>query len=348
MTETEKRIAWGSAIGAATAGLAAWGLLSRKQASMKGQVVAITGGSRGLGLQLAHDFAALGCRLALCARSGEELESARKELEARGAQVYTHECDVSDRKQVGKFIDGTFERFGRIDVLVANAGVIQVGPIESMKIEDFEQAMGVMFWGVLYPVWAVMPHMLERGRGRIVTITSIAGKVSVPHLVPYSCAKFAAVALSEGLRAELGPKGIQVLTVAPGLMRTGSFLNALFKGKQADEFRWFGLGATLPGVSMDAERASSQIISAMRGGKTEKILTAPAQFLARLHGAFPELTTSLMSLVNELILPGMKGGSKDAVSGHEADRKLDSQWFKLATMLGRVAADRLQKAHAGD
>ncbi len=323
MTDSDKRLALASAVGAAAAGLAAWQLFSRRQADLKGQVVVITGGSRGLGLQLAYEFAKLGCRLALCARSGEELDIARKELEHRGAEVFTAECDVSSRKQVDRFIDGVVSRFGRVDVLVANAGIIQVGPIESMEIEDFEQAMNVMFWGVLYPIWAVMPHMLKRKRGRIVTITSIGGKVSVPHLVPYSCAKFAAVALSEGLRTELRSKGIQVLTVVPGLMRTGSFLNALFKGQQKDEFRWFGLGATLPGVSMDVERASSQIVSALREGRSETVLSAPAQVAARVHGAFPELTNAVLGLVNDMVLPSGKDGSKKSITGHEADQKLD-------------------------
>ncbi len=343
MTDSTKRIAWVGAAGAAAAGLAAWRLASRRQASLAGQVVVITGGSRGLGLQLAQEFAAQGCRLALCARSGEELDLACQMLERGGAEVFTAECDVSSRRQVDRFIGDVQSRFGQIDVLVANAGVIQVGPIENMEVEDFEQAMNVMFWGVLYPVWAALPHMLARKRGRIVTITSIGGKVSVPHLVPYSCAKFAAVALSEGLRTELGPKGIRVLTVVPGLMRTGSFLNAKFKGRQQDEFRWFGLSATLPGVSMDAERASSQIVSALRKGRSETILSAPAQVAARLHGAFPELTQAVLALVNQVILPSAKKGSSDSIRGSEADRQMGSPLFRVLTTLGRTAAQRLNE-----
>jgi NAD(P)-dependent dehydrogenase (short-subunit alcohol dehydrogenase family) len=343
MDDRSKNVAMYAAAGA-LAGLAAWQYFwGSKQASLRGHVVVITGGSRGLGLQLARDFANLGCRVAICARTGEDLDVAREELESRGTEILAMECDVRSRTEVEQFINAVTARFGRIDVLVNNAGIIQVGPIESMRLEDFEDAMDVMFWGTLYPTWTALPHMLERGRGRIVNITSIGGKVSVPHLVPYSCAKFAAVALSEGLRTELGPKGIQVLTVVPGLMRTGSFLNALFKGKQENEFAWFGLGATLPGMSMDVNRASSQIISAMRAGKAEHVLTAPAQILARLHGAFPELTTALMTAVNQYILPSAEGGSTDSVTGEEADRRLDSPLYRILTSLGRLAADRMNE-----
>ena len=127
------------------------------------------------------------------------------------------------------------ELLGPIDVLVNNAGIITVGPFLEMDVEDFDQAMKVMFWGPLYTTLAVLPAMRARKQGSIVNITSIGGKVSVPHLLPYCCAKFAAVALSEGLRTELMPDGIRVTTIAPGLLRTGSHLNARFKGKQADE-----------------------------------------------------------------------------------------------------------------
>src|SRR5437763_6066124 len=108
-------------------------------------------------------------------------------------------------------VDEVAKRFGRIDVLVNNAGIIQVGPVENMTITDFENAMAVMFWGPVYATLATLPYMRQHGDGRIVNITSIGGKVSVPHLVPYSCAKFAAVALSEGLRAELASTGIRVV-----------------------------------------------------------------------------------------------------------------------------------------
>jgi NAD(P)-dependent dehydrogenase (short-subunit alcohol dehydrogenase family) len=329
------------------AGLAGWQLWrafrNRNDVSLKGDVALITGGSRGLGLQLARDLAAQGCRVAICARDEAELERAREDLHKRGAEVWTRQCDVTDREQVEEFVASTISHFGRLDIVVANAGVIQVGPAESMTLADFEQAMNIMFWGVLHTIWAALPHMRERGSGRIVTITSIGGKISVPHLLPYSCAKFAAVALSEGLRSELAPHGIKVLTIVPGLMRTGSHLNAKFKGQQGREFAWFGLGASMPGASLSVSRASGQIVSAIRSGRTERILSIPAQVAARLHGAFPELSSMVLDWVNRVILPKSAGGSDHAVSGHEAQRKLNSKLHKAATTLGRRAANRMNE-----
>lgn len=217
----------------------------------------ITGGSRGLGLALARQFAAYGCRLALCARDPAELERARQDLTGQGADVLTVPCDVRDRADVGRLVTDVTQHFGRIDVLVNNAGIIQVGPGANMSVEDFEAALPSDFWGTLYPTLAVLPQMRGRRGGRIVNITSIGGKVSVPHLLPYSCAKFAAVGLSEGLRAELARENISVTTIAPGLMRTGSFGQALFKGRHDQEYAWFSVGDNLPGLSLSAPPARS-------------------------------------------------------------------------------------------
>jgi short-subunit dehydrogenase len=202
-----------------------------------------------------------------------------------------------------------------VDILVNNAGTIQVGPFESMTTKDFEDAMRVMFWGMLHPTLTVLPDMLGRRSGRIVNITSIGGKVSMPHLLPYGCAKFAAVGLSEGLRAELKSQGIRVTTIVPGLMRTGSFLNAFFKGRQEKEFRWFSLGATLPLISMDAKRAARQIVDATRRGQAERVLSLPAGLLADFHGQFPGLTADLLALANRFVLPRAEGGRAEPVRG---------------------------------
>ena len=254
----------------AGAGLAVAGhFLARRlqKADLRGQVILITGGSRGLGLALAREFAKQGCRLALCARTGEDLDTAREELEAGGAEVMTYVCDVSDPTQVGQMVDTVTGQFGRIDVLVSNAGIISVGPVQNVTRYDFEEALAIDFWGVLNPILAVLPQMRNRRAGRIVTVTSIGGKVSIPHLLPYSCAKFAATALSEGLRAELARDGIVVTTIVPGLLRTGSYFNAFFKGNKPAEFAWFGLGDNLPGLSISAERAAREIVGATQAGR---------------------------------------------------------------------------------
>lgn len=324
------------------AGLAARHLLkTRSEAALRGNVVLITGGSRGLGLALAREFAAEGCRLALCARDERELERAKRDLQSRGANVEIFRCDVSDRADVDRLIRNTMEHFGAIDVLVNNAGVIQVGPLENMTIEDFEHAMNVMFWGVVHTTLAVLPSMLKRKGGRIVNITSIGGKVSVPHLLPYTCAKFAAAGFSEGLRAELTGKGISVTTVAPGLMRTGSYLNAWFKGNAEQESTWFGLSASLPGISMSGERAARQIVRAVKRGQSERVLTTAATILARAHGVAPGLTSILLATANRLLLPAPADSS--AHTRGADTRRLQASWLKPLLYLGRGAAQRLHQ-----
>jgi NAD(P)-dependent dehydrogenase (short-subunit alcohol dehydrogenase family) len=330
----------GLAAGLATA------LRPRPEWDLNGQVAVVTGGSRGLGLLLARELGRQGCQLAICARDEAELSRARADLEARGMTAHAVRCNVADRMDVERFVAEVIRRFGGIDLLVNNAGTIKVGPVQTMTVADFEDAMRVNFWGMVYPTLAALPVMRAQGGGRVVNITSIGGKISVPHLLPYNCAKFAAVAFSQGLRAELARDGITVVTAVPGLMRTGSYLNATFKGDTEAESTWFALGATLPGVSMDAERAARQIVRAAKRGDSEVILSAPAWLLARLHGLFPGLTTDALRLVNQVLLPAPEGDSQNVVRGHEALAREQSPVLRTLTRLGRAAADRFHQ-HPG-
>jgi short-subunit dehydrogenase len=321
------------------AGLSA-ALRPRPEWDLRGQVAVIMGGSRGLGLLLARELGREGCLLAICARDEAELDRARGDLHARGMTVYAARCDVADRGDVEAFIAGVVARYGGIDVLVNNASIIKVGPAETMVLEDYEEAMRINFLGMVHPTLAALPVMAAQGGARIVNITSIGGKVSVPHLLPYSCAKFAAVAFSEGLCAELAASGITVVTVVPGLMRTGSYLNAVFKGDPQAESTWFALGATLPGVSMDAERAARQIVRATRRGSAEVILSVPARVLARVHALFPSFTIEALRLANELVLPQPTGDTQNTARGHEAMARKHSPVMRVLTRLGRSAAER--------
>src|SRR5204863_5194639 len=121
----------------------------------------------------------------------------------------------------------------------------------------------------LFTTLSVLPAMRRQGEGRIVNISSIGGKIAVPHLLPYDASKFALTGFSEGLRAELLKDGIYVTTVCPGLMRTGSPRNADFKGQHEAEYAWFSIGDSLPGMSMSAEAAAERIVTAFRQGEAE-------------------------------------------------------------------------------
>ncbi|HXE56625.1 MAG TPA: SDR family NAD(P)-dependent oxidoreductase [Gemmatimonadales bacterium] len=308
----------------------------RRTIDLHGRTVLITGGSRGLGLVLARELTRHGAALALCARDEDELERARTELSALGATVFTFPCDVTDRASVREMVRVVRHHYGRIDVLINNAGTIAVGPLETMTLEDYEEAMRTHFWGALHTIDAVLPEMRARREGRIVNVTSIGGKISVPHLLPYGASKFAAVGLSEGLRAELAKDGVLVTTVCPGLMRTGSPTNASFKGRHWAEYTWFSIASGLPLVSISAERAARRIIEACRRGEAEVFFPLSAALAARIHGLWPGLTADLLAALNRL-LPVAEGGVGTApVKGRHSTTFLSPSW--LTTLTDRAAA----------
>jgi NAD(P)-dependent dehydrogenase (short-subunit alcohol dehydrogenase family) len=281
----------------------------RRAIDFAGRAVVITGGSRGLGLVLARHLAAEGARLALIARDEAALARARQELQERGAEVIAIPCDIRARDDATRAIDRAAAYFGSIDVLINNAGVIQVGPLAHMTVDDFDTAMRTHFWGPLYTTLAALPHM-RRGARRIVNISSIGGRIAVPHLVPYSASKFALAGFSEGLHAELARDGFCVTTVYPGLMRTGSTYNASFKGDHEREFGWFHLADSLPGLSIDADRAARQIVDACRRGEAELVITLPARLAILARTLMPETVAAAMVITNRL-LPDRVGGTGD-------------------------------------
>lgn len=290
---------------------------SGRRFDLRGKTVLITGGSRGLGLVLARELAAEGARLAICSRDAEELALAKDELEAAGAEVFEALCDVTVQEEVERLVGDVCMRFGQIDVLVNNAGVIQVGPLATQTQQDFEDAMQIHFWAPFYAIKAVLPVMRGAGAGRIVNISSIGGKVAVPHLAPYCASKFALVGLSQAMRVELARENIYVTTVCPGLMRTGSHVNAYFKGQNEKEYALFAISNALPVSSISAESAARQIVRAVRRGDAEAILSPQAKLAAKMNALLPETTADILSLVNQL-LPGAGGIGREKVRGKES------------------------------
>lgn len=291
----------------------------RRSLNVRPKVVVITGGSRGLGLALAERFGRSGAHLVLAARNFDELVAARQLLLERGAigspeQVLLIPADLTDSEQASNLIDHAISHFGTVDVLINNAGIIEVGPVEDQPLSAYRRAMATNFFAALYTTHAVLPHMLARTRLRdtchrpaIVNIASIGGKFAMPHLLPYVASKFALVGFSEGLHAELRDKGIRVTTVCPGLMRTGSHIQAEFTGQKAKEFRWFSLGATTPLLAASTTHAANRIFDAVRAGRAEITITPQAWLAARFSGLAPEITQFLASLVNQYLLPAPSG-----------------------------------------
>lgn len=303
--------------------------------SLSGRVALITGGSRGLGLELARELASHNCALVLTARSDEELTEAATELRSKGARVHTIPCDLTHPEQVKQMVHQAKQAFGSIDILINNAGIIVVGPADSFTEPDFEQAMDVMFWGTVRPTLALLPDFLASGDADIVNISSIGGKIAMPHLLPYTCAKFAVRGFSEGLQSEVRRRGVHVLTVTPGLMRTGSHLHAEFSGRQSAEYRWFALAATVPGISMEVGRAAKQIVESLIRRDRQLTLTASANTASRVHGAFPELVLHALEWVNTMLPSPSTNGHR--LEGHHLD-ELQPTLLRKMTALGKHAA----------
>ena len=298
--------------------------------SFEGKVCLITGGSRGLGLVLARQICAEGGRVALLARDVDELTRAHDEVAARGADVAAIPCDLLERGEIEEAVRTVVRHFGGIDVLINNAGIIEVGPLEHMTRADFERAMQLHLWAPFTLMSEVIPHMRRRGGGRIVNITSIGGKIAVPHLAPYCASKFALVGLSDSMRSELACDNILVTTVAPGMMRTGSHVNAQFKGKHAEEFAWFATANSMPGISMKAERAAAKILAACKRGQPELTLTLAARAAIMGNAVFPNVTGRLLRLVAR-VLPRATDASGDTLrTGRESrSHKLTPAWVTV-------------------
>jgi NAD(P)-dependent dehydrogenase (short-subunit alcohol dehydrogenase family) len=332
------------AAGALTLGAA---LLSRHRRGARamdfnGSSVLITGGSRGLGLLMAREFGRHGARITLAARDEAELERARQDLASRGIDATAIVCDVGNREDAEELIRETVARTGRVDVLINNAGVIKVGPLDHMQRGDFEEAMAVHFWGPLHTMLAAIPEMRRHG-GRIVNVSSIGGKIGVPHLTPYCASKFALTGLSDSVRGELARDGIYVTTVCPGMMRTGSPFNAWFKGRHREEFAWFAVSDSIPVVSIDGRQAAAQVVDACRRGDAELVITWPAKLAVVANAIMPESVALVMDWANRMLpRPTDASGDRPHSGWQSASNLVPS---RLTRLTERAAAENNELPH---
>jgi len=304
----------GLGAGAAAAAYATARALS-SQPVPDGAVVLITGGSRGLGYAIASRFARSPVRLVLAARDHLELATAQEMLLTEHPHLHAQDfylvaADLSNPAECRRVITEVLNHFGRIDVLVNNAGIIEVGPAEAQPLDAFYRAMHVHFYGPLHLIWAALPHLRKQEampgwarRAAIVNIASIGGKVAVPHMLPYTASKFALVGFSEGLHAELRRHNIHVTTVCPGLMRTGGEHHADYIGDVDAERRWFNFVARAPLLSTSVNHAACRVYSAVSQGCAEITITPHAWLAARITGLCPGTTQVVSGLANEYVLP---------------------------------------------
>ena len=286
----------------------------------KGRVALISGGSRGLGLEIARKICAQGGKVALLARDTAELDRAKTDLDRFGSEVLTIQCDLVESAQIQSAVQQTLQRFGKIDILINNAGIIQVGPLAHMQLKDFDRAMRVHFWAPYILQFLIVPHMRAKDGGRIVNISSIGGRVAVPHMAPYSASKFALTGFSDAIRAELARDKIYVTTVTPGMMRTESHIHATFKGDHAAEYRWFDWSRKIPFASISMERAARKIVNACARGKSVLVIPLSAHFIIAANALFPNLIARAMRMFNRSLPPRVSQSGNEARSGAEIIR----------------------------
>jgi short-subunit dehydrogenase len=295
----------------------------RNNYSLQSKKVVITGGSRGLGLSLAWNALAQGAEVTLLARDREELVRAREILLGTfpEASVWIDTCDVTNSDELQQSLQLAVHDMGAIDLLINNAGAILVAPFSTMRKEDFEAQMRLHLFAVVEALQMLVPYFKSRGGGRILNICSLGGKVAVPHMLAYDASKFALAGFSQGVAAELAHDGIIVTTAYPTVMRTGSPIQAVFKGDQQLEYEWFNAIDNLPGLSMGPDEAAKKLLQAICDGRTEVVLSIPAKARMMIGALFPETMNFLMKIAARLLPSGTSAQYKTGaeVAGGEWD-----------------------------
>lgn len=197
--------------------------------------VLITGASQGIGKATALLFAEKGYNLVLAARQIERLQAVVNQVRDLGGKAIAHSVDVRDPEQVKTLIQTALAHYGTIDVLINNAGIYLLGSVENCDLSDWHQVIDTNLWGYIHTINALLPHFLDRGKGTIVNVCSIGGKIPIPYQVPYITSKYAVTGLTESLHAELNPKGIHVSAVYPNVIKSDLMERAIFRGKDEQD-----------------------------------------------------------------------------------------------------------------
>ncbi|MGQ9466555.1 MAG: SDR family NAD(P)-dependent oxidoreductase [Anaerolineae bacterium] len=245
-----------------------------KRARLVGHVAIVTGASSGIGRATARMLAKAGADVALLARREEALQEVAREVEEMGRQALVIPTDVTQRAQVERAVSETIARWGQVDILVTCAGDYIRAPVPQMTGADVERSMAVNFYGTLYPVLALLPHMLDRRQGHIILISSADGKKGIPPDGPYVMAKFAVAGLGDVLRQELRPYGIAVTTFFPGRVDTPMIAHL--------KVPW--ISAKIP-----PERVARAVLRAIRRRPPEVILPWQVRWFVYLSALFPSL-----------------------------------------------------------
>jgi NAD(P)-dependent dehydrogenase (short-subunit alcohol dehydrogenase family) len=335
--DTGRSVSIGLAL--AVAGVS-WAALSRarRRLDLRGRVAIVTGGARGLGLAITRALVQQGCRVAICGRDGDTVRRCVEQLRAEGFTVEGQSCDVSDPAQVNAFVREVTERYGVIDILVNNAGQCYVGPASELDALDMQRALQNVFWGQFHVTKAVLPQMRQRRFGRIVNVTSLRGKLPIPHQSAYVAAKYAATGWSEAIALELEHEGVTVSTITPPPLRNGAPLHSHYNGRREAEFEWFATALTSPLSAIAAERVARVVVEAIVYGQHESAVSPLCWMAVRAHGLAPNLVAGMLRWVARRMPAALEPGVSSAMRlGREvAGPSSDGAVQRLAR---RAAAD---------
>jgi len=253
-----------------------------------GQIVVITGASSGIGAALAREFARQGAHLVLVARRRDRLTALAAEIERTGQRALALTADVTRDGDLERVVAETRAAFGRVDVVVANAGFGVVGPVERLGLEDYRRQFETNVFGVLRTVHAALGE-LKAARGRLVIVGSVSGYIATPGSSPYAMSKFAVRALAEALGHELAPAGVSVTLVSPGFVES--------EIRRVDNSGRFQPGAEEPIPSwlmVPADRAARSIVRAVARRRHEIVVTAHGKVAVFMQRHAPRLVTAVV------------------------------------------------------
>ena len=261
----------------------------------RGTVGLVTGASSGIGAQLGRDLAARGMRVALVARRADRLRALSDEIGRGGGEAVAVECDVADRSAVEGAVAQVLDRYGRIDLLVNNAGYGRHVLFKDHDVEDIERMMRTNYLGVVYATKAVLPAMRARARGWIVNISSVAGKLGQPDEAAYSATKFAVAGFSEGLAYEVAPLGLHVMVVYPALVRTEMFTPAVLARMPARATRTF----------IDPPAFTREVLRALERGAYEVTVPRYVGIAFAIRALFPRFHRRMTARLRLPMLPDL-------------------------------------------
>ncbi len=263
-------------------------MLNKSHKALLGKVVLITGASSGIGKECAKIFAKAGCKVVLASRNFEALSKVADEIKTFNLDALVVQTDVSNFESLNNLVEQTLKNFGRVDILINNAGFGIYGWFHQTPFEEIEKIMRVNFLGAVYLMHKIIPLMIEQGGGIIVNISSVVGKRGVSGMGIYSASKFALSGLTEALRVEYNKLGIRFIGVHPGTTDTKFFENAKYYGTDRMQGRF---------MIMSAEKVAKEILKAVVSRKREIVLTPVGKLTVLMNKFFPSFVDYMMAKV---------------------------------------------------